>query len=138
MEFVAHASPSCNNRRFNRNESCLDEYSLRCGIVVARRRSERSQRVLRAGDLKQLPQSRRGHSTTRNPLTNAISNVRGSIDEIVQIESTRDSLVVADEHVKGTDPGLLLGQELKMPLIEVLEEVVASIADRFGEVCPIL
>jgi hypothetical protein len=71
-------------------------------------------------------------------LTNAIANLRGSIDEIVQIESTRDSSVVTDEHVIGTGPGLLLGQELKMPLIELLEEVVASVADRFGEVCPVL
>src|ERR1019366_2047417 len=42
IEFVARASPSSNHSRFNRNESCLNKYSLRCNVVVASRRSESS------------------------------------------------------------------------------------------------
>jgi hypothetical protein len=67
-------------------------------------------------------------------LRNAITDLRSPIHDVVEVESAHDRLVFIDEHVKNAGPGLLVGQERAVPLRELIIEIVATIADRLGEV----
>lgn len=60
-----------------------------------------------------------------------------ALPEVVEIEATNDAPIFIDKHVKNASPGLLFGQKCAMSLSELLTELVAAIADRFGEVGPV-
>ena len=70
------------------------------------------------------------HTTTGDPLSNAKTNLRCPVDEVVQIEASRHLPIFIDEHVKNAETSLLLGQPSAMSLSELLTEIVATIADR--------
>lgn len=63
----------------------------------------------------------------------AIADIRRAVHKIVKVESAHDGSVFFDEDVEGTGPRFLFGQELTVPLRELLEELIATIANRLGE-----
>jgi hypothetical protein len=67
-------------------------------------------------------------------LRNAITDLRGPIHDVVEVESAQYRPVLIDEHMKDSDAPLLVGQEHTVPVREFDEEIVAAIVDRFGEV----
>jgi hypothetical protein len=80
---------------------------------------------------------RGGYTATGDLLGNAKPDYRSSIYEVVQIEATHDLRVFIDEHVEDADTGLLFGQKCSVSVGELRKEIVATIADRLGEVRPI-
>jgi len=66
-------------------------------------------------------------------LRDAITDLRGPIDEVGQVEATHDRVVFIDEDVRNADPGVLLRQERAISFREVLIEIVAAIADQLVE-----
>ena len=123
-------------RRPGGDEPGLCEHPLRGDVLVAGRSSERPQPILLARDPAEFLQRGGRDAATGDPLSNAITDLRSPIDEVVQVEATHDLLVV-DEHVKDAGTGFLLGQQRAMSLSELLKEIVATIADGLGEEGPI-
>jgi hypothetical protein len=133
-KFVPRSLPAADLSRSNGYEPGFRKHALRGDILLAGRGPERPEPVLPAGKPAQLPQSGRRHPTTCGPLRYAITDLRSPIHDVVEVESADDRLVFINEHVKNADPGLLLGQERAVPLRELIKEIVATIADRLGEV----
>jgi hypothetical protein len=129
--------PPADLSRSGGNEPDLCEHPLSGDVLVASRRSERAQPILPSRNPAQVLQRGSRDTTTGDPLCNAKTDLRGPIHEVVEIEATHDLPIFIDEHVKNADPGLLFGQECTMSLSELLIEIVATIADRLGEVGPV-
>jgi hypothetical protein len=110
-EFVPRSLPAVGLSRSNGNEAGLRKHPLRGDILVAGHCPERPQPVLLTGNPAQTPQSGRRHAMTRDLLRNAITDRRGPIHEVGQVETAHGHPVFIDEDVKNADSGLLLGQE---------------------------
>jgi hypothetical protein len=67
-------------------------------------------------------------------LRDAITDLRGPIHEFIQVETADDRPVRIDKDVTDAEPGFLLGEERAVSLREVFIEIMATIADRLGEV----
>jgi hypothetical protein len=138
LEFEQHSPTPPDVTRCDVSESRLEKHSLRCNIVIARRCREDLQSKVLTCDPAQRPQSRGGHTTTGRLLANAITNPCRPIGDVVEVEAAHDYTVLINERVKDPGSGLLFGDEFSVPLRVLLEEGVASVADRFGKVCAIL
>jgi len=119
------------------DEPDLCEHPLRGDVVVAGRRSKCPQPILLARNPAEFLQCRCRDATTGDPLSNAITDLRGPVHEVVQVEAAYDLLVFVDEHVKNAGTGFLFGQECAMSLSVLLIEIVATIANEVGEVGPV-
>ena len=67
-------------------------------------------------------------------MRDAIPDLRGPIHEFIQIETADDLLVLIDKDVSDAEPRFLFGEERAVSLREVFIEIIATIADRVGEV----
>jgi hypothetical protein len=133
-ELIPRSLPAANFNRSNANKSGLRQHPPRSGILVAGRRPEHPKPVLIAGKAAHAPQSGRRHATTRDALRDAITDLGGPIHEFIQVETADDGLVLIDKDVTDAEPRFLLGEERAVSLREVLIEIIATIADRLGEV----
>jgi hypothetical protein len=136
-EFVRGTLPPADLSRSGGDEPDLCEHPLRGDVLVARRRSECPQPILLARNPAEVLQCGSRDTTTGDPLCNAITDRRGPVHEIEQIEATHDLLVLGNEHVKNAGTGFLFRQECAVSLSELLIEIVATIADGLGEVAPV-
>ncbi len=82
----------------------------------------------------QLPHGRGRHAAAGGVLRDPVAEFRGAVLEAVQVEPAQDRAVIGDEHVIGADPGLLLGQQLVMPVGKLVEELITPVGDRGSEV----
>jgi hypothetical protein len=133
-KFIPRSWPAANLNRPNANKPGLRQHPPRSGILVAGRRPERPKPVLITGKPAYAPQSGRRHATTRDAFRDAITDLRGPVHEFVEVETADDRPVLIDKDVTDAEPGLLLGEERAVSLREVLIEIIATIADRLGEV----
>jgi hypothetical protein len=129
--------PPADLSRSGGNEPDLGEHPPRRDVLVAGRCFECPQPILLARNPAEVSQCGTRHTTTGHALCNAITDLRGPIPKTVQIEATHDLPIFIDEHVKNAGTGLLLGQERAMSLSELLIEIIATVADRRGEVGPV-
>jgi hypothetical protein len=67
-------------------------------------------------------------------LRDAISDVRGAVSDIVEVESTNDPLVFIDNDVTGNEASLLFRQKFAVPLREFFKEFIASVANGLRKV----
>ena len=86
----------------------------------------------------QVPQRGSGDAVASDSLGDAITHVRGAVNEIVEVESTNDLLVLIDEDVTGNDTSHLIGQKLFVSLRELFEELIASVVNRLRKVRAVL
>jgi hypothetical protein len=133
-ELIPHPSPAANLNGSNAKKPDLRQYPSRSHVLIAGRCPERPKPVLIAGKPAHEPQSGRRHATTRDALRDAITDLGGPIHDSVQVETADDRLVVIDKHVTDAQSGFLLGEERAVSIREVLIEIIATIADRLGEI----
>src|SRR5436305_13660598 len=69
-----------------------------------------------------------------NMLRHPVAESRTVVLDVIQIEPAKYRAVLGDEHVEGADTCLLLSQQGAVPVGELVEEVVAAVGDRGGEV----
>ena len=70
----------------------------------------------------------------RDLLGNTITDPCRPIREVVEVEAAHHRTVFINEHVEGAGSGLLLGHQFSMPFRKLIEEGIASVADRLCEV----
>jgi hypothetical protein len=67
-------------------------------------------------------------------LRDPVAEISSAVLEVVQIEPAENRAILSDEHVEGTDAGLLLSQRGAVPVGELVEEIVTAVGDRGREV----
>ena len=74
------------------------------------------------------------HAAMRDLLRYPISEFGGAVPKIDKVEPTEHHAILADEHVEDAGASLLLGQQGLVLLGEVVEELIAAVRDKGGEV----
>jgi hypothetical protein len=82
----------------------------------------------------QLPHGRGRHATAGNVLRDPVAEFGSAVLGEDQVEPAQDRVVPGDEHVEGTDAGLLLSQQGAVALGELVVELIAAVGDEGSEV----
>jgi hypothetical protein len=77
-------------------------------------RSVRS-RCRAAANPAQLPDTPGRHAAAGDLLRDPVAECGSAVLEVVQVEPAQNRAVISDEHVEGTDAGLLLSQQGAVP-----------------------
>src|SRR6516225_715493 len=67
-------------------------------------------------------------------LRDPVSEYGRAVLEIEQVEPAEHRAILADEHVEHAGASLLLGQQGAVSLGEMVEELIAAVGDKGGEV----
>jgi hypothetical protein len=120
--------------RADRDEPGFRQHPLGRGILAGGGRPQCAQPVLGRRQPAQLPDGRGRYATAGDMLRDPVAEFRSVVFDVDQIEPAEHRAILGDEHVEGTDAGLLLSQQGVVPAGELVEEVVATVGDRGSEV----
>ena len=135
---VGHGWLAVERERTYGDESVVCKHLARGRIVQRDPRAQPGESVLCGGELAHLAHRRCGQSLPRGLLRNPVPQLRRPICHFGQVHPPHHLAALGHQQVEVIRPGGLPREQLRMPRVELGEELVPPIRNRRREVSPIL
>ena len=135
---VGHGWLAVERERTSGDESVVFKHLARGRIVQRDPRAQPGESVLCGGEFAHLAHRRCGQSLPRGLLRNPVSQLRRPICHCGQVHPPHYLAALGHQQVEVIRPGGLRREQLRMPRVELGEELVPPIRHRRREVGPIL